>query len=121
MGALVLLVDDDLDVAEGMGQVLAAAGYQVMHAVNGEAAMALLRAGHVPALILLDLRMPVMDGFAFRAEQRRVPALAAIPVVAISAERVIMERLEELGVDEYLTKPVTTAQLVLTVRRRIAR
>jgi len=77
--APVLVVEDDRDVRESLVAVLEDAGYRVMSAADGRAALDLLRAGPRPAVILLDLMMPVMDGFEFRAEQVRDPSLADVP------------------------------------------
>jgi CheY-like chemotaxis protein len=82
---VVLVVDDDRDIRETLREVLTDAGYEVVAAENGRAALEQLRAGCRPALILLDLMMPVMDGLAFRAEQLADAALETIPVVLITA------------------------------------
>ena len=82
----VLLVEDDIDVREAVADTLDEAGYRVSPARNGQEALDMLRSGAVqPRVILLDLMMPVMDGWQFREEQLRDPALASIPVVALSA------------------------------------
>lgn len=84
---LVLVVDDDADVREAFEAVLNAEGYRVVTEPNGEEALRALRAGLRPCLILLDLMMPVKDGWQFRAEQRADPELADIPTVVVSARR----------------------------------
>ena len=84
---LVLVVDDDADVREAFEAVLHAEGYRVATVSDGEEALQVLRAGLRPCLILLDLMMPVKDGWQFRAEQRADPELAAIPTVVVSARR----------------------------------
>jgi CheY-like chemotaxis protein len=80
-----LIVDDDDALREALADALALEGFDVECCVHGADALARLRAGLRPDLILLDLMMPVMDGWAFRAAQLTDPALAAIPVVVITA------------------------------------
>ncbi|MFL5300724.1 MAG: response regulator [Anaeromyxobacteraceae bacterium] len=82
----VMVVEDDTSVRELVVQVLAGEGFTAVGARNGAEALQRLRQDHLqPALILLDLVMPVMDGWHFRLEQLLDPALAGIPVVVISA------------------------------------
>jgi len=84
-GNTVLVVEDERDTREVMSALLEYAGYKAVGVGNGAEALTSLRAGVRPFLILLDLRMPVMDGWQFRAEQAR-GEFASIPVVVISAE-----------------------------------
>jgi CheY-like chemotaxis protein len=82
----VMVVEDDALIREMIIQVLACEGLEAVGARDGEEALRHLRQDHLhPALILLDLMMPVMDGWQFRAEQLKDPALAEIPVVVMSA------------------------------------
>jgi CheY-like chemotaxis protein len=82
----ILVVDDDLDIREGLTDVLVDHGYEVMTAGNGREALRLLRGAAVrPSVVLLDLMMPVMDGYGFLAERRNDAALKAIPVAIITA------------------------------------
>src|SRR4051794_18478515 len=81
----VLLVDDDGSVRESLTELLEADGYRVVAAENGLRALALLRAGVRPSVVLLDIMMPEMDGWDFRLQQLRDPELALIPVVVVSA------------------------------------
>lgn len=84
-GDVVLVVDDDDDIREALRDLLETEGYRVVCADNGREALDALRGGVHPCIILLDLMMPVMDGWQFRTEQKRDPKLAKIPVVAITA------------------------------------
>ena len=81
----VLIVEDDLDTREMLARFLEIAGYQVVLAANGVEALKVLRGGAVASVILLDLMMPVMDGWQFRDEQRRDPSMSHIPVVVVTA------------------------------------
>src|ERR687888_179468 len=79
----VLVVDDDRDLRELLGAVLSSAGYEVLMAENGAAALSVLRTA-LPDLIILDLMMPVMNGWQFREAQCALPDYARIPVVCLS-------------------------------------
>jgi CheY-like chemotaxis protein len=102
----VLIVDDDADVREVLGQFLALEGFSVETARNGREALERLHRGERPGLILLDLMMPVMDGCSFRAEQARDPQIAAIPVVVISAVHDASQRASKMGVEGWMMKPL---------------
>jgi CheY-like chemotaxis protein len=84
MSGTILIVDDDPDIQGMLEAVVNGAGYPVEVASNGEEALAILNRGQPVSLVLLDLMMPVMNGFQFLAEVAKVPAHAAIPVVAVS-------------------------------------
>lgn len=113
----VLIVEDDRDLRNVLSQVLAEEGYEVGGAEHGLHALKQLRSGRRPSLILLDLTMPVMNGWQFRAEQRQDPSIAAIPVVVISAGANLAEQVVPLGIQEYLRKPIQLGQLLATVER----
>lgn len=115
--ATVLVVEDDAAVAEYVTFVLEEAGYGVALASNGLDALRYLDAHPPPSLILLDLMMPIINGWAFRAAQQREPALAAIPVVMMSAGTNDEIHARELGAAAYLAKPMTPDALVATVAR----
>ena len=112
----VLVVDDDPDICEVMQMVLESRGYRVVTSQSGVEALGMLRAGEDPCLILLDLMMPGMNGLEFRDEQRRDPALAAIPVVMISAGGDVTAKAASVGL-EGLLKPVDLDVLLATVER----
>jgi len=120
-GKAVFIVDDDEDLRQVMAELLRDVGFCVEAAANGRLALDRLGAmSPAPALILLDLRMPIMDGIAFRAEQRRRAELCSIPVVLVSADRDADEHAQILGVDGFLRKPVTAGELVRLVLRLCA-
>ena len=108
----VLVVEDDRDVRESLVAVLEDAGYKVISASDGRAALTLLRAGPLPSVILLDLMMPVMDGWEFRQRQSARPALAGIPVVVVTAAY------EPRGIDaaDVILKPLDFDLLLRVVR-----
>lgn len=82
----ILVVEDDLDSSELLAAALACEGFEPIVARNGHEALDLLATGFRPAVILLDLMMPAMDGREFRKRQRDQPDIAPIPVVICSAE-----------------------------------
>jgi CheY-like chemotaxis protein len=82
---LVLVVDDDLDIRECLREVLHEAGFAVAEAWNGSEALTYLRANPPPAVILLDLFMPVMDGWELERRLQADPALARIPLFVLTA------------------------------------
>jgi CheY-like chemotaxis protein len=113
----VLVVDDDAGIRESIMETLEDHGYQPIGAANGREALDLLHeADPPPSLILLDLMMPVMDGWSFREEQLKSPELASIPVVAISAYQDVAEQAEWLRVD-YLSKPLKLERLLRVARQ----
>ena len=113
----VLVVEDDVEIREAMLDVLADHGYAVAGAVNGRDALEKLEKGPAPSLILLDLMMPVMDGRAFREEQLRMPSLAQIPVVVVSAYHDVAEHSRALNVEGHIKKPIMMDELLQVTRR----
>lgn len=114
----ILVVDDDAAIREALTLVLEDEGYTVRSAANGRDALQLLRAGEAPPqVILLDLMMPVMSGWDFRAEQQRNPTLVAIPVVVLSADRSLQTKAAMVQAQGYLAKPVDISVLIDTVSR----
>jgi CheY-like chemotaxis protein len=91
----ILVVDDDADIREVLSEVLIESGHDVMTASNGLEGLQILRDGWSPCMVLLDLMMPVMDGYLFLEEARNDPALASIPITVITAGRQVdIQRLE---------------------------
>ena len=86
MGMSILVVEDDPELLEGLSELLESEGHQVRRARHGLEALGFLRAGQRPNLILLDLMMPIMNGWQFRQEQRMDSELAKIPIVVISGK-----------------------------------
>ena len=114
----VLVVEDNEATREALALILSGDGYHVATAADGRSALDQLRAGgDRPCLILLDLMMPVMDGWQFREEQRRDRSLADIPVVVCSAAGDLQRRGAALGAQAYLEKPVEPTDLLDTIHR----
>ncbi len=118
--APVLVVDDDLDVRASMVEMLEAVGYAVATATNGETALAQIKKGMRPRLVLLDLHMPVMDGATFCARFREDPELQSIPVLVLSSDRSMAAHLTQNGATGFLPKPVQVDSLLATMKRVIA-
>jgi CheY-like chemotaxis protein len=115
----VLVVDDAVDFRDTTAALLRAWGYRAEGARDGRAALAWLRNNPPPGLILLDLRMPGMDGVQFRREQLADPTLATIPVVVCTAELGGVEAHPTLrGVAGFLCKPAEPRHILDTVRRQ---
>ncbi|MDB4981197.1 MAG: Response regulator receiver protein [Myxococcales bacterium] len=113
----VLVVEDDVDILRAIVQVLEDEGFPVRTAENGQAALETLRASHElpPCVILLDLMMPVMDGWSFRATQLRDPFLSHIPVILLTAGGGAAEKAEIAQANGALRKPVDLELLLETL------
>jgi CheY-like chemotaxis protein len=110
----VLIVEDDADLREMMAQLLALEGYQTAAVANGREALEYLQQENAPNLILLDLMMPVMDGWEFRRHQQANPALAAVPVIVLSA--LDQSRTAGVNAEAILKKPLDFDRLLELVR-----
>jgi CheY-like chemotaxis protein len=110
----VLIVEDDADLREMMVQILSLEGVDAATATNGQEALDYLRGRDAPKVILLDLMMPVMDGWEFQRERRRDPALADVPVVVLSA--LDETRAADAATHEFLKKPLDFDRLLQIVK-----
>ncbi len=116
--AYVMVVDDDFELRSALGEVLSDAGYEVALAADGAEALRLLQQGsRIPDVILLDLMMPVMNGWQFLAQKAKDPALAHVPVIAVSAVGQYVQKVEPVDAVAFLRKPVHIMDLLDTVRR----
>ena len=115
---VVLVVDDDPDALDAITAILQDAGYAALRAANGREALGQLgvHEGHCD-LILLDLLMPVMNGWDFRRKQRETPAFADIPVLLMSAGAHMATVSGELNAAGYVTKPVEMSDLLAVVQQ----
>jgi CheY-like chemotaxis protein len=114
-GLRLLVVEDDGTILASLSDLLREEGATLVTAANGRDALAILRASAPPDLILLDLMMPVMDGWEFRIAQRADRALAGIPIIAMSADSSAKAR--AIAADAYLRKPLDLDGLVASIRR----
>ena len=111
----ILIVEDDDDIREALSQILELEGYTVREAANGREALDISSREPLPSLILLDLMMPVMDGWQFRSEQMKDPCLAKVPVVVISADAGVHEKVASFGAASVLPKPISLDRLLRAI------
>ncbi len=108
----ILVVEDDDDIRDSLKELLEEEGYDIDTAANGLQALARMQGPTLPHVILLDLMMPVMDGWQFQQELRQVPAYSEIPVIVISAGKVFRE---PLNAKAFIPKPLDAGVLLETV------
>lgn len=113
----VLVVDDDDDIRDVLGVLLETEGFHVDTARDGLEALAQLKAGPPPAVVLLDMMMPRMDGESLIREMQRDPAVADVPVVIMSGHSAVREKAAALDAAACLVKPVEVDELLRVVRR----
>ena len=111
---LVLIVEDDEDVRDMLTQLLLFEGCRTIAVANGREALEYLHDGELPTVILLDLMMPVMDGWEFRRRQQADPTLANLPVIVLSAADQTRASAADAAV--FLKKPVDFDRLIHLVR-----
>jgi CheY-like chemotaxis protein len=114
------VVDDDPDVLEAMELALESAGYKIVTARNGAEALDHLHSDAAPRVILLDLMMPVMNGWQFRAEQIRDERLATIPVIVLSGAGQAAKSSAFPGAAAFLEKPVDLEDLLSHLQHYVA-
>lgn len=112
---LVMIVDDDEDILETYAALLESAGYDTLVAQNGKVALEHLHSGSRPSIILLDLMMPVMNGWELRAELLADPALANIPVLIFSGDYRALVDTPPQKVKAVFRKPVDLDSLMRTI------
>jgi len=113
-GARVLVVDDDPSILDTVTSILTAEGYQVMAAGGGAEALALVRSWH-PTLVLLDMRMPVMDGWAVAKALKENGS--KVPIVVMTAAESAKRWADEIGAAGHLAKPFGLDELIDCVER----
>jgi CheY-like chemotaxis protein len=118
MHQTVLVADDDLSILQLIEMVFTAEGMAVRTARNGQQALDIV-AGDPPAAVVVDLRMPLVDGYGVVGRLRSNESTRRIPIVAISAERTLSILDRNLQVDAFLPKPFELDQLVNVVKRLI--
>jgi len=116
----ILVVEDDTNARKLMKAVLERAEYSVLTAVNGEDALTVMDAHHID-LILLDIMMPGMDGYAFTDELRR--AGSTVPILMVTAKQLPADKKKGflVGTDDYMTKPVDTEEMLLRIKALLRR
>lgn len=110
----ILVIDDDETILSTVELLLEDEGYSVLLASNGQEALAYIEQ-QSPALILLDMKMPVMDGWGFAAAYRELPGPHA-PIIVVTAAHDSRKRAEEIAADNYIAKPFDLHRLLDLVR-----
>ncbi|WP_107416036.1 HAMP domain-containing protein [Streptomyces sp. CdTB01] len=119
VGRTVLVVDDDARNLFALSGVLELHGFEVLHADNGRKGIEMLLAHPDISLVLMDVMMPEMDGYAATAEIRSMPQYAELPIIAVTAKAMPGDQEKSLasGANDYITKPVDTGDLIARVRQ----
>ena len=113
----ILIVEDDAAIRDALTLLLKDEGYAVAGAPNGLEALRHLKEKGAPDLIVLDLMMPVMDGWQFSKEQQQDPTLRGVPVVVLSANGNVEQKAHLLGAAGFLQKPVEVTELLDVIHR----
>jgi CheY-like chemotaxis protein len=120
MAKQVLVIEDEADLRKSVAEVLKLEGYEVVTAAHGEEALEELRNGCEPEVIVLDLMMPVMDGWTFRRRQREADDLDDdMAVVVFTSAKNVDEGDEDLAPDAVIEKPVAIQQLIEIVDKHV--
>jgi CheY-like chemotaxis protein len=114
----ILIVEDDFSIRAALQELLESEGYRITCAADGEEALELLKCRQHPDLILLDLRMPRVNGIEFRAQQLSIPEAAKIPVIVVTAQSTMSNDgvLDDLLV---MRKPINVFKMLSLIRTRI--
>lgn len=121
MSKKILLVEDDEDIRENLIELLEGEGYEVLFAENGQVGLdKLSQISTLPDLILLDLMMPIKDGFQFCIEKDADPKIAHLPVVVMSADGHIRENKQRVNACAYLKKPLDIYEIIEIVGKYCA-
>jgi CheY-like chemotaxis protein len=114
----VAIIEDDVGIRDSIAEVLKEEGYRVVAADHGRDALdQLTQQSGRPCVILLDLMMPVMDGWAFRAEQKRHPSLDSVPVIIMTADGNAKAKAQALGAQGHMSKPVDLERLLEAIEQ----
>lgn len=118
----ILIVEDSPDLQLLLTQLLSGEGYRISRAFNGQQALEFLQTtAELPALILLDIMMPVMDGFEFRKAQKQDPRIATIPFVVMTADYNATIQAKNMGAVDVLQKPILDIDSLIETAARFSR
>jgi two-component system phosphate regulon response regulator PhoB len=118
----ILIIEDESDIRDLLAYNLQKEGFVTLEAGDGRVGLEMARA-HAPALVLLDLMLPGMDGLTVCRELERDPSTAAIPIIMLTAKGEELDRVVglELGADDYVVKPFSVRELILRIRNILKR
>jgi len=121
MSKRILVVEDTEDNRQIIRDLLTSAGYEMIEAITGEEGVA-LAAQHKPDLILMDIQLPVIDGYEATRRIKAIPELRAIPVIAVTSYALAgdEQKTRDAGCDGYVAKPFSPRQLLAKVREFLA-
>jgi CheY-like chemotaxis protein len=116
----ILLIEDDIDINEAVTYILQEEGYIVISTFNGQEALEYLRdSNQKPALIILDIMMPIMNGYEFREAQLKDPKISSIPTILLSASGKY-EDFSQMNFSECLKKPLDLERLIEVINRHFS-
>jgi two-component system cell cycle response regulator DivK len=118
MSKRILVVEDQEDNRQIIRDMLAGTDYEITEAENGEEALAAI-AKQRPDLILMDIQLPIMDGYTATRRIKDDPALRAIPIIAVTSY-VEDEKARAAGCDEYVPEPYSPRQLLAKIRQYLS-
>ncbi len=118
MSKKILVIEDDISIRELLVELLQSEGYLVVSAFNGVDGLKCLEEKRIdPDLILIDLMMPGMDGYKFREQQLKNVHWSKIPTIVMSAEANAKEKMKDLNITAFLSKPVELDTILKTIAR----
>jgi two-component system cell cycle response regulator DivK len=120
MSRRILVVEDQEDNRQILRDLLGSAGYEIIHAEDGEQAL-VAAAAQRPDLILMDIQLPLLDGYEAARRLKADPALRAIPIIAVTSYALSGDESKALaaGCDAYVTKPYSTRALLAKIREYV--
>ena len=119
---LILLVEDDESIRTDLSALLEMEGFKVYAAENGQAAVKLLESAPLnPSLILLDIMMPVMDGWQFREAQLQMHEASSIPVIVMTADGHASEKATRMNAQGFIQKPIHSIDSFLKTIQRFSK
>ena len=121
MSKRILVVEDQPDNRKIIRDVFAPTGYEIIEAENGEEALAAIAKAR-PDLILMDIQLPIMDGYTATRRIKADPALHSIPIIAVTSYALSGEekKAREAGCDDYIPKPYSPRELLAKVRQYLS-
>jgi len=120
MSRRILVVEDQEDNRQILRDLLSSAGYEIIHADNGEQALT-AAASERPDLILMDIQLPLLDGYEVTRRMKADPALRAIPIIAVTSYALSDDegKARAAGCDAYVSKPYSTRALLAKIREYV--